>query len=81
MRDKVYKLGKEIGFGRLMDLASKCWRESLAQIGFEGGEFVTGPCRSGTVPCICKDRAKCQYCRGCGWLTKAVKEIIEKEIN
>ena len=79
-KDAVYKLGKIIGFGNMMHLASKCWRESLEKNGYPlGGEFVPGPCESLTTQCICVDNkpdGHCNYCCGTRWLTKEVKKIL-----
>jgi hypothetical protein len=44
---EVKAIGERLGFGALMDAASKGWREKLAEEKWpEGGEFMVGPCRS-----------------------------------
>lgn len=73
---QVFKIGDNIGYGRLMQLAEICWRERLKEQGFEGGEFRSGPCASLTVPCGCG--SSCDWCEGCGWLTPHVKAIKDK---
>lgn len=80
-KEKVRILGKQIGFGNMMHLTSKCWRESLQKIGLAGGEFVSGPCKSQVVSCICKsdERGYCKLCCGCGWLTKEVKRVLSEK--
>lgn len=69
---QVKALGRDIGYGTVMDLASRCWRESLAD---SGSEFVVGPCHAETVPCGCEQQIDCAWCCGTGWLTQKVKEI------
>lgn len=57
----VMQIGKQVGFGALMDAASRMWRIVLTEKGFEGGEFVTGPCRA------VRD----------GWVAKAEKALAQ----
>lgn len=80
MDDEVYELGSRIGYGHMMYVARDGWAQHLkSTLGFSGGEFAIGPCVAGTVECVCKEvrcSGICDYCRGCGWLTKAVKELI-----
>lgn len=42
----VDRLGNQIGFGALMDSASRMWAIRAAELGHPGSEFVTGPCRA-----------------------------------
>lgn len=70
----VMHIGRQIGFGRLMQLAQKCWRDILDKSGIAGGEFAIGPCVALTVPCGCKQAHKCDWCNGAGWLTPCVRE-------
>lgn len=47
---EVKIIGSRLGFGALMDAASKLWRDKLAEDGWpEGGEFTVGPCRSTVI--------------------------------
>ena len=70
----VKTLGEKIGYGRMMQLAQKLWRQALIDQGYPpGGEFVSGPCKALTVECGCK--SGCDWCEGSGWLTKKVKEL------
>lgn len=80
-KEKVSELGHEIGFGNMMHLATKCWEEYLTEIGLSGGAFITGPCKSEVVPCICVDidQGHCKFCCGCGWLTKEVRKILDEK--
>lgn len=82
-RQLAQELGKVIGFGRMMQLGSELWRESLLKDwGIEGGEFVVGPCASMMVacPCTAKDKAwKCDICCGTGQITKGVLALLEKK--
>lgn len=73
---QVKALGRDIGYGNIMNLASECWREFLEASGHpSGGEFVPGPCKASTVPCDCG--GSCDWCCGSGWLTLKVKEAKE----
>lgn len=76
---KVRKLGTQIGYGNIMGLASQLWGKEVM-----GGEFVVGPCKALTVPCVCKDyqlEGHCEWCNGCGWLTEAVRKLIDEKGN
>jgi len=42
----VRRLGEHIGFGALMDAASRMWRLVAIEKGLDGSEFTTGPCRA-----------------------------------
>ena len=67
-----------IGAGELMRLGQTLWREALVEdMGVSGGEFAIGPCVAATVPCGCEQPHKCEWCCGCGWLTKHVKTLQE----
>jgi len=73
-KEAVRKLGDDIGFGNMMNLARDCWHDSL-QAKYPGtpdGELAVGPCVATTVPCGCKKAYKCDWCCGSGWLTKRV---------
>lgn len=71
-------LGDAIGYGRMMQLAEQEWRKSLEEQGWPvGGEFVSGPCKSMTVPCGC--RGGCDWCEGSQWLTKKVKALKDEQ--
>ena len=77
---EVIALGERIGYGNMMSLAQEAWREKLIAKGMpEGGEFVTGPCAFFTVPCVCEQAHKCDWCHGCGWLVKEVRDLIEAQ--
>jgi hypothetical protein len=75
--EAIKKLGDKIGYGNLMRQASNIWRDLV-----RGGEFVVGPCKTGTVNCVCKDYqlpGHCDWCNGSGWLTEAVRELVDKQ--
>jgi hypothetical protein len=75
-RRRVADLGEEIGFGHVMHLAQQAWRASLVSCGYPpGGELTVGPCRTLTVPCGCE--GACDWCGGCGWLTRRGKQAKE----
>lgn len=85
----VYTLGETMGFGRIMQLAEECWRDYLKKNGYpEGSEHTTGPCKCFIIPCVCREEgneemkeAGCDWCFGCGKLTKTVYELVRKEIQ
>jgi hypothetical protein len=69
---------KTIGFGRAMQLVQINWglhNESGKYLCKPGSEFVVGPCRAGVVACGCDNPVDCEWCEGCGWLTKKVKKM------
>lgn len=80
-KDTVMRLGEQIGFGNLMDLARDAWRDVLARDwpGCEGGEFQVGPCVTMTIECGCE--RGCDWCAGSMWLTKHVKQIKDGKIE
>lgn len=74
------KLHPGIPYGAMMTLGQELWRESLIEQGYPpGGEFIVGPCVTMTVPCECEDPVHCEWCCGCGWLTKHVKEVKDSQ--
>lgn len=76
----VKELGDQIGYGNMMHLASKIWKNMLKdKWNIEGGEFIVGPCASMVVPCECDVRSNCEWCCGCGWVTKHVKNMKDKK--
>lgn len=71
----------QLGFGRVMQIANKLWRETLEQQGLEGGQFAIGPCETFTVKChhpILDKHGHCDLCCGCGWITKGVQSILDQ---
>lgn len=81
-REFVRRLAEDqgIGYGNMMHLARDLWRDKLASMtpSLIGGEFAVGPCVVMTVPCGCKQPHKCDWCCGCGWLTKRVKQAKDR---
>lgn len=84
VRDYAERSG--IGFGRLMQLGQKLWREHLLASGYPaGGEFTIGPCAAEMVPCQCVELGDVVdpngAFRGCDWccctrlVTKHVRSI------
>jgi hypothetical protein len=74
----VRGLGRRIGFGNLMQLASREWEKQDAH-----GAFTIGPCKCLTVPCGCEKG--CDWCEGSMLVTKKVKAVrdlyeLNKEI-
>lgn len=80
-RAAVAALGRQIGFGRLMQLAEWTWREWLVEHGHpHGGQHTVGPCAAALVPCVCVDKpSSCDWCCGTGRVTKRVREAAQKE--
>lgn len=72
----VRELGKQIGYGNMMNLASRLWKDELRKNGGAvGGEFTVGPCRAEMVRCGCKSSNICAWCGGTGLVTIGVKNI------
>lgn len=82
--EAVTRLGQQIGFGNMMHLAQKAWRDQLLKQGAEGGEFTVGTCVAFLVPCVCIEQKTppkdCDWCCASGKVTKRVREAI-KEIE
>lgn len=74
--DAARRLGRRIGYGRMMQLGEQLWREVLAVDGLEGAEHSTGPCVSFLVPCPCRSASRCDWCCGAGRVTKRVAEAM-----
>lgn len=74
---EVLAVGRLIGFGNLMSLASRAWQAELEENGsvMADAAFVVGPCKASVVPCDCDKSKDCDWCCGTGWLTKKVKEV------
>lgn len=85
---EVGDLCRRYGFGCVMQVASYLWRRKGAEDGQPSTGIVTGPHHGLTVPCFCRRvppddpnhherEGGCDWCCGCGWLTKAVANMIE----
>lgn len=82
----VFELGERIGYGRVMQLAEKLWRDANAAAypGTEGGEHsalemtgvFVGPCETFLVQCPCRQAHKCDWCCGSGRITKRVRQAM-----
>jgi hypothetical protein len=83
--EKVTDLGKQIGFGRIMQICTQAWGDFLVERGLpRTGAFVVGPCQKYAVPCVCATRdgtleGSCDWCCGSGWLTPAVRALVDKQ--
>lgn len=79
----VRTLGETIGFGRLMQLGEKIWRERAIAGGLKGSEHTTGPCAAFMEPCQCaSERAPvldanghCDWCCGARRVTNHVRAV------
>ena len=82
-RGLVLDLGRRIGFGNMMSLASEAWQTELesSKSGSDIAAFVVGPCKAFVVPCGCGGSKDCDWCCATGWLTKKVKEIKDAKPN
>lgn len=76
------ELGERIGFGRMMHLGQKLWRDDLIAKGLPGGgEFSMGPCVAFMVRCQCVEEANpdvdanghCEWCCGSRAVTERVR--------
>lgn len=79
----VQLLGKEIGFGRVMQLAEQLWRVALSATGQPpGGEIAVYCCARFPVPCPDPSHEKnggCKWCCGAGRVTEHVAGLVEEE--
>jgi hypothetical protein len=75
----VSQLGRSVGFGRIMQLCQKLWREHLIEQGYPaGGEFVYGPCAVFMVECphpVKDENGHCEICCGSGQITKGTAKL------
>ncbi len=74
----VRTIGDRIGYGRMMQLGEKLWRESLGDLA--GGEHSVGPCVALLVSCPhpgVEMAGHCDWCCGSGRITKRVFAAIE----
>lgn len=73
--EAVRQLGEHIGWGNVMHLAERCWREYLQASGAPaGGEHTTGPCAIFMVPCPCaRTGESCDWCCGARRVTQRVR--------
>ncbi len=79
----VLALCRRIGFGRVMQLASKLWGEYLVERFGEkhrGGQHSVGPCAASLVECGCVEREHprgCDWCGGVRQVTRRVRQAQE----
>jgi len=81
--DDVRWIGERIGYGNLMHLAQRAWRQKLTEKNMQGGEFAVGCCTTFVVKCPCPEDGKdanghCDWCCGSGWVTKKVLAAMEE---
>lgn len=79
--DEVYALGLRIGWGYVMQLAERCWREHLEAIDDPpGGEHTVGPAAALLVACHCSvdERSRCDWCCGVGRVTRRVRRAMDE---
>lgn len=81
----VRELGDAIGYGRVMQLAERFWREKLVADGIPaGGEMTVGPRAGSLVPCPCQRRSdctranRCAWCCGVGRVTERVARAMQR---
>ncbi len=79
----VKVMGEKIGFGRMMQLGEKLWREHLGPLGIAGGEHSVGPCVALLVQCPHPDvedatAGGCDWCCGSGRVTKRVLDAMNE---
>jgi hypothetical protein len=76
----VRSLCQRLGYGYVMEEASLAWQDYSRAGGRYGVGLVVGPHIRSTVPCGCESELApagygCEWCGGCGWLTKKVAEL------
>lgn len=75
----VRAIGESIGYGRTMQLANQLWRKKLGALA--AGALVVGPCEGMVVKCTHPEDGRdanghCDWCCGCGWVTKKVSGLM-----
>lgn len=73
----VKQLGEAMGYGRVMQLCEKLWRDKLGDL--KGGEHSTGCCVAFLVACPCQYADDCDWCCGAGRVTEKVAGAMAKE--
>lgn len=80
---EVREIGERIGYGNVMYLAQKLWRDWAILQGLAGSEFSIGPCAAMMRPCTCTPSQggslHCEWCCGSGLVTERVLRAIEEE--
>lgn len=74
-RAMVQRLGDEIGYGNMMQLAEQIWNERQP-----GGAHSVGPCTALLVPCPhpgTDHAAGCDWCCGAGRVTARVLKAMQ----
>lgn len=79
----VRDLGEAIGYGRVMQLCERLWREMLIAQGLPGGELSVGACAGSLVPCPCPAPGRdpnghCTWCCGAGRVTERVLRAMQR---
>ena len=83
-REILLPICRAFGFGATMSEVEHLYRQEVNlpdTLSVSGSNFVVGPCEAATVPCGCDVPHKCDWCCGCGWLTKHVKKIKDSEVE
>ena len=77
-RAAVKKLGDEIGYGYMMQLAEELWAEIAP-----GAQHTVGTCGALLVPCVCVHTgpAECDWCCGVGRVTHRVRKTIDDNMK
>lgn len=77
------------GYGRLMQIGQKLWRDHLLKIGTPtGGEFSIGPCVAMLVDCQCAEEVEpeldsnghCEWCCGTKKVTERVRRVSARVV-
>jgi hypothetical protein len=85
--DAVRSLGDQIGYGNLMSTANEIWAAVARANGTDGSNFTVGPCAAMVVTCphefdpsekFLDENGHCDWCCGCGWVTKRVADEMSK---
>ena len=72
--DLVRRVGDQIGYGRVMQLAEEIWNTKTP-----GAAFSSGPCLAFLVPCPhagADNAVGCAWCCGAGRVTERVREAM-----
>lgn len=88
--ERVAELGKDIGYGRIMQLCEQLWGRAISRRGVpSGGEHTVGPCATFMVPCQCvvdgdpelDPSGHCEWCCGVKRVTEHVRMVQRKTMD
>jgi hypothetical protein len=80
-RQAVIDLCDRLGYGFVMDEASKAWQAHGVAGGYPTVGKLVGPHVGQTIRCRCLGEGDCDWCCGCGWVTSRVSEAQSPDLR